>query len=152
MNIGFTGTKRGMTEAQKESVRYILDTKIKEKGEDEVIIGRHGCCVGADNDFHNILREFPNVKIEGHPGTTGEYRAWCECDVLHEVKPFLERNHTIVDQSNLMIATPGEMNEVLRSGTWATIRYSRKMNKELFQVFPDGTFHRFTYHQLDMGF
>ena len=30
-------------------------------------------------------------------------------------------------------------NEILRSGTWATIRYARKKSKKVMLIFPDGT-------------
>jgi hypothetical protein len=38
-----------------------------------------------------------------------------------------------------MVATPRGFKEELRSGTWATIRYTIKMKKLLTIIWPDGT-------------
>jgi hypothetical protein len=50
----------------------------------------------------------------------------------------LERNTEIVKACDVLIATPKEQDEVLRSGTWATIRRARKYDKKLAVIFPDG--------------
>jgi len=48
------------------------------------------------------------------------------------------RNHKMVDSAGVLLATPKEDHEVLRSGTWATIRYAYKKNKQVVLVWPDG--------------
>jgi hypothetical protein len=53
-------------------------------------------------------------------------------------KPYLVRNHDMVDQSEFLIGTPGEEQEVLRSGTWATIRYARKLKRPILIILPKG--------------
>ena len=53
-------------------------------------------------------------------------------------KDYLDRNHDIVDQTDLLIATPKENTEVLRSGTWATIRYAKKINKPTWIIETNG--------------
>jgi hypothetical protein len=57
-------------------------------------------------------------------------------------KPYLVRNHEIVDDSQVLIAAPKEFTEQLRSGTWATIRYARKIGRTVRIVFPDGSIGR----------
>jgi hypothetical protein len=50
-----------------------------------------------------------------------------DVDFLAEAKPPLERNEDIVDFGrDLLIAAPLQMVEVVRSGTWHTVRYARK--------------------------
>ena len=44
-----------------------------------------------------------------------------------------------MDAADLVIAAPREYEEVLRSGTWATVRYTRHSFKRLIIVRPDGT-------------
>ena len=56
---------------------------------------------------------------------------------LEELKPqdYLVRNMNIVNQSDVLIAAPKEEVEVLRSGTWSTIRKAR--NKGLQVIILD---------------
>jgi len=131
MIVGFTGTRAGMTEAQKKVVARLLE----EHKPSEV---HHGDCIGADAQFHQIAG---NIPIVGHPASeVGEQRAFClNFSRIHESKPPLERNRDIVTASDIMIATPKESREVLRSGTWATIRYAFKANKQIYIILPDGT-------------
>jgi hypothetical protein len=133
MHVGFTGTQQGMTAEQMQKVIELLiihkPTHI-----------HHGDCVGSDKQFHNICTrlDMGMMKI-GHPPDNSWKRAFCDFDELWESKPYLVRNHDIVNESNIMYATPGEFEEVLRSGTWATIRYARSVERILFVVYPDGT-------------
>ena len=50
--------------------------------------------------------------------------------------PYLERNRSIVDACNVMIATPKEMEHTLRSGTWATVRYAWQKKKNIIIIPP----------------
>jgi hypothetical protein len=61
-----------------------------------------------------------------HPPTDDRKRAFCTGNGADwEPKPYLERNHDIVDETTILIACPnGE--ERMRSGTWATVRYARQ--------------------------
>jgi hypothetical protein len=130
MKIGFTGTQKGMTEYQKGFVRETL----RKKKPSEI---HHGDCIGADTDFHNICREVnPDIRIVIHPPEIDSKRSFCKGDEILPVKGYLQRNHDIVDSVDYMISTPGEMEEVLRSGTWATIRYGMKKDKDGIIVTP----------------
>ena len=84
----------------------------------------HGDCIGADWEANHIARCL-NYGVEIHPPIDPRYRAWCSSMCVHICKPYLERNHDIVDVSHLLIACPAGP-ETLRSGTWATVRYARK--------------------------
>lgn len=123
MKIGFTGTQIGMSQHQKE--QFVL--KLMELGVTEF---HHGDCIGADAEAHDIVREFfPSVWIEVHPPDITTKRAYKKGDVIHTPKPYLVRNKDIVDASEFLIGSPKENYNVLRSGTWSTIRYAKKMQK-----------------------
>lgn len=131
ITIGFTGTQKGMTSAQRTSVSKILSTfqRISEAS--------HGDCIGADEEFHQLC--LGKIPLVIHPPLNEWKRAFCKGGKKRKKsKPYLERNHNIVDASTVLIATPKEIKEQLRSGTWATIRYARKRGKQIFIVFPNG--------------
>jgi len=45
--------------------------------------------------------------------------------------PYLSRNRAIVDETEMLIATPAEFTEQQRSGTWSTVRYARACGKKV---------------------
>ena len=99
----------------------------------------HGDCVGADEEFHTLVRLFfPTVPVLIHPPTVDTHRAFCEGGSILPAAPYLKRNRNIVDLSTWMIAVPGERTEQLRSGTWSTIRYARKEGKPMLIIYPNG--------------
>jgi len=109
------------------------------KGLPEVSEAHHGDCIGADGEFHVMCQDL-GIPIHIHPPDNPYARAFCEDAIkVHEKKPYLERNKDIVNNSDVMFATPKESEEQLRSGTWATVRYSRKTGKKLTIIFPEGT-------------
>lgn len=52
----------------------------------------------------------------------------------------LQRNRQMVDIADIVVAAPGTMKEILRSGTWATVRYADKWDIDIHLVFPDGNY------------
>jgi len=137
MKIGFTGTRSGMTEEQIKVLIKVLLYAV------EITEVHHGDCVGADAQFHDLIRKIDPgrlIKIVGHPASNFRHyqRANKECDELREAKPSLIRNHDIVDECDDLIAAPKGTTEILRSGTWSTIRYAGKQKKEIFIVEPSG--------------
>ena len=124
MIVGFTGSSRhSLTDTQIMEVRSIIES-------DEVTEVHHGDCVGADASFHNIAKE-SRKRIVIHPPENDKHRAYKHGDRMYPLKPYLQRNHDIVESSDMMIACPDSSKEKLRSGTWATIRYARKIGKEV---------------------
>lgn len=132
--LGFTGTRFGMKPPQLDAVR----TLIASLGE---VTGHHGDCVGADAEFHAVLRALGH-RVVGHPPVDDEHRARCEFDELVEPLTHMKRNRAIVTIADLMIAAPFEMIEQERGGTWKTIQMARKARKPLVIAFPDGTLAR----------
>lgn len=145
MIVSFTGTRDGMTPAQKITV---LQRLIKHAPQ----VVSHGDCTGADEEFHGLalragVRQF--IIRPGH-GRNGETptRAHCatrqqvqgvQCHVA-EPKPYLVRDAEIAVEGNLLMATPKQVKEQWRgSGTWATIRMAYKRDSPTEIVFPDGS-------------
>lgn len=128
--LGFTGTQRGMTRHQARSFRVFIQTIMPDEF-------HHGDCIGADKDAHEIVKLVaPDCVMVGHPPSDPTRRAFCKFDKVMSEKPYLTRNRAIVKASNVMCATPGEDKEVLRSGTWSTIRNARAAKKRLTIIFP----------------
>ncbi len=120
MHVGFTGTQKGLTHRQSQELALRLQ---------ELPLGstfHHGDCVGADAEAHDIARRLSYNKVVIHPPINFHKRAWCSGTVVRPPKPYLERNHDIVDASDILIVCPAQQQEVQRSGTWATIRYAKK--------------------------
>ena len=135
MKIGFTGTQQGMTEEQR--VHLANNMLIEIVTADENIEFHHGDCIGADAEAHELVRVlFPYATIVIHPPSNPSKRAYCRGDLVLPTKTYLDRNHDIVNSVDYMFATPKEPEEVLRSGTWATIRYARKKNVPIEVITP----------------
>lgn len=128
MKVGFTGTQIGMTSKQARVVARMLHGFKPEEF-------HHGDCVGADADAHSIASQI-GLKIVIHPPEYESKRAFCDGDEVRKKKPYLERNHDIVDETDILIATPKSTKEELRSGTWATVRHARKCGKKVIIVGP----------------
>jgi hypothetical protein len=57
---------------------------------------------------------------------------------VHEPKPYRVRNRDIVRDTETLIATPSEPVELLRSGTWSTVRFARKLGRAVWVILPNG--------------
>lgn len=142
IRIGFTGTQKGMTKPQLEFIDGMLHS-IKTMGKYGIIL-HHGDCIGADKQIHNIVIRKKYGTVEIHPPVNASKRAFCQNYVkMHPEKGYLKRNKDIVNCSELMLATPCSFKEEIRSGTWSTIRYAKKIMKSLRVIWPDGTFDDF---------
>lgn|SRR5678816_4348596 len=99
----------------------------------------HGDCVGADEQFHNLVREIFGGFIVGHIPDDPTNRAFCVVDAEMPPLPYMQRNRAIVDAAHIMLAAPYEMKQQPYGGTWRTIALARKASKPLTIVWPDGT-------------
>lgn len=130
MQVGFTGTSRGMNQRQINTLIVWLTGNFPE-------YAHHGDCIGADAEFHDLVRNHVSgCTIYIHPPADSKKRAWMKGDVTLSTYPYLERNHNIVDASEIMLAAPATYNEQLRSGTWATVRYARRKSKPVILFYP----------------
>lgn len=129
MIIGVTGSERGMTDKQFD---WLRDNLI-DLGATEL---HHGDCVGVDSVAHDLASEL-RLRVVVHPPTIPDKRAYCVGpNVLHlPTKPYLIRNHDIVDACGTLLALP-DGPERLRSGTWATVRYARRVGRPVLIRLP----------------
>ena len=127
MKIGFTGTRKGLTEIQKLRLKFYLF-----EHSSEIVEVHHGDCNGADAEFHKLCEEL-RLKIIIHPPTNPSNRAFCKSDHILPENEYLTRNRHIVDSCDVLLATPKGLSEELRSGTWHAIRYA--LGKKPVHVF-----------------
>lgn len=127
--VGFTGTQRGMTDRQRGALRQLLERL-------QPAQFHHGDCIGADAQAH-AMAVSANVPVYVHPPTDIRKRAFTtDATSSFPARPYLERNHNIVDSVDVLVATPAQADEVLRSGTWSTIRYARKIGIDVIVLEP----------------
>lgn len=126
LEIGFTGTRRGMSFYQEKMFRMIFAGL----SATNIVKFHHGDAMGADAKADAIAREY-GASIIIHPPKDPKYRAFCytDGDIQFPEKPYGVRDKDIIDPADLLIATPQTVDELLRSGTWMTIRYARKTDK-----------------------
>lgn len=134
--IGFTGTRNGMSQEQIDAFKEIIKSKKSKEF-------HHGMCVGSDKQAHDSVRKMydivisQDIKIVGHPPTFKKFMAECDCDIFMKPHDYLTRNKNIVDETDMMIATP-DCKEKVRSGTWSTVRYARKQHKKIYIIHKNG--------------
>jgi hypothetical protein len=143
MKLGFTGTREGLTERQKERLRELMSFCLMTE---EITEAHHGDCVGGDEQFHGLALELEIPKIVIHPPIDSKLRAWCSDDndgainvVLLPERPYLRRNRNIIRDTDRIIGCPKESiePEVERGqGTWSTIRQARNRDKLLEIIWP----------------
>lgn len=124
MRIGFTGTQAGMNQQQLDA----LWTLLQELDTTEL---HHGDCVGADYQAHTMAND-QSINVVIHPPDKSNKRAFCVgCIAIWMPKPYLERNKDIVETTEQLIAAPNSNKEQLRSGTWSTVRYAKKLGRTI---------------------
>lgn len=124
MRVSFTGTRQGMSEWQKQQLEKFFT---EHRG--EIFAFAHGACAGADVEAHAIAREVfgKELFIAIFPSTAKTRVRGLDANFEAEPEEPLKRDRKIVDAGyGVLLAAPLQMQEVLRSGTWSTIRYARK--------------------------
>lgn len=126
---GFTGTREGMTEAQQVSLRVVL----------KLLSGwwHHGDCFGGDAESHGIAKKM-GLFVTVHPPINPKFRAFCSGDETRPTYDYIERNRNIVTETQRLVAAPDTTKEEWRSGTWATVRWARKLGKPIAIIRPNG--------------
>lgn len=132
MILGFTGSRNKPNNNVYENLqKFIIENKNK------IIEAHHGDCIGSDKIFDNEIKKY-GIKTIIHPPNINNYRSFCSYDEIKSPMSFLKRNKNIVDSSNILIALPPTDHEIIRSGSWQTIRYARKKNKKIYIFYPNG--------------
>ena len=127
MKIGFTGTQKGMSDLQIEEIFNIL-TFFKD-GE-----FHHGDCIGSDIQAALIAKELGYYVVSHPPIIMSKRGYFDQNDKILKPLDYIKRNHVIVDCTDVLIAAPRTNIEEIRSGTWATIRYAEKKDKEILRL------------------
>ena len=119
MKLGITGTRKGISQPQTlYFIRFMSENNISEL--------HHGGCRGVDLQLEDTANKlFQNVYIVTH------------LPKKKDSEQYIKRNHEIVDICDYLLAFP-YASEVLRSGTWATIRYAKKVGKEGKIIYANG--------------
>ena len=147
-HVGFTGTRKGMTDVQMSRFReYLVEYRRKMNPEVEVVL-HHGDCKGADYQAHMLAYE-TDWAVEIHPGLDkndeSPHRAHCydeRPDNVREVydpAPYGSRNMDIIMSSAMLLATPKTKEQTPRSGTWGTINAALRMGRPVIYFYPDGS-------------
>jgi len=134
MKVGFTGTRFGMNSIQKRAFEIlILQIQPYEF--------HHGDCKGADFEAQLIVKHIRQHRLMGikiiiHPPENDRLREFCEGDEIRPPLPYHMRNTNIATETDRLIAAPRESKEQKRGGTWFTVRYSRKLEREVIILWP----------------
>lgn len=133
MTLGFTGTRQ-IDLVSKERLSYLEDLLLaKDVDYDFRATAVHGCAEGADSVFHQMCLNL-NIPVYGRP-CTGNRSKLGQFRFVYMPEAPLARNRKIVEDCDVLIALPIDKDvEELRSGTWATIRYARKLNKQVIII------------------
>jgi len=137
MIISFTGTQVGMTDKQKGELR----NRLKEL---RPLLFVHGGCVGADDEADAIAASegIDRLIIVGPYGPKRVLDLkWQNRGSNFIIKDFkvaspLKRNPIIVRAGVRLIACPQQMKEIIRSGTWTTVRIARRLGKDVEVIEP----------------
>lgn len=136
MIVGITGTRNGMTDAQRKEVRQVLHDLAYHASEDGIVPHfHHGDCVGVDVEAAAIAEEFGYVVI-GHPPAKNDLRGFYKSHIIKPSKGYFERNRDIVDSVDVMLVVPKETSPQSRGGTWYTHDYAVKQNKPISIFYP----------------
>lgn len=130
--IGFTGTRYGCKSDQYAALQnYLADQPIDSEA-------HHGDCVGADANFHEICTRLA-FRIAVHPPLDATHRAHKQGDETREPKSHFARNRDIVNECDVLIGCPFQMQHQPHGGTWYTIDYAIKQKKPVVIIYPDGS-------------
>ncbi len=136
MKVGFTGTRSDCTDEQRRALYGWFKTHLIRMKE-----FHHGCCLGADQTASEWFDSAKGMKVVAHPSNL---RRWTSslglmfADQTMPKLPPLDRNRNIVNVTDLLLACPKGPEQFKGSGTWATIRYARKVGKKVIIFHPDG--------------
>ncbi len=137
MTVGFTGTAEGLTPGQDHRLFLVLIYYYQIRSHK---VFRHGDCIGSDDQAATWASHI-GYKVWGHPPINEKKRAFNKATKLWEpAQDYLTRDRTIVDKSEVLVATPSGFEELRRSGTWYTVRYARQVELPLrIIIWPDGS-------------
>ena len=140
MNVGFTGTRKGMTFVQKRELAQVLDNYIRTSSNPKFL---HGKCIGADEQAATIAKNKQFITVAYPSDRTEQTSVFVSTIEMPLLKHPLERNKDIVRDCDILIACPNQSEEPTArraGGTWWTIRWARAHYKDKLRIilWPDG--------------
>jgi len=133
VRIGFTGTHLGMSVRQKA----LVEMHLLEQFKPEMNWLMHGDCIGADAEAASIARRV-GYGIWVFPPINEYRRAFTIADRREDPADYIDRDRNIVDNCEILLVTPHTNYEMIRSGTWATYRYAKSLDRKIVLVYPFG--------------
>lgn len=141
--IGATGTRHGVTDAQRAWVYTVFEEGIR----DGTVTGvHHGACVGADEFIHEVALE-SGVRIDVWPPVHTKYLAG-QCIMAHPLvtvhppMPYLNRDREVVRGGVAgLIALPRQdfqPSRELWGGTWYTVDFAERIGHNIVICYPNG--------------
>ena len=134
MRVGFTGTRFGMTEKQRNNFLQLIAGW-------EPTEFHMGCCKGADKEAAAIYWALCDAPyIVGHPGPLHD--PWQDPEVFSlcsEIRPrtnHFARNRNIVHVCDVLLAAPKEPFRQPRGGTWYTYDQAQKIARQTIVLMP----------------
>ena len=146
MNVGFTGTRKGMTYEQKRSLAVLLDRYGAQHyyPNPNNLKFLHGKCLGADEEAARIAANKGYITV-AYPSDRADWTSSYKSDIEMPIRKHpIERNKDIVKDCDLMIACPSQKEEprsMRAGGTWFTVRFARnkaKVSKRVIIIWPNG--------------
>lgn len=130
LKLGFTGSRKGLSSTQADAIERLLTAM----SIDEV---HHGDSVGADAEFHELASQLL-LDVVVHPPVDARQQAYVK-GAARTYPPLdhLDRNKNMVLSTDMLIAAV-QGQERQRSGTWATVRYARKLKRPIAIVDANG--------------
>lgn len=136
MILATTGTRLGPRIDQSNAFRRFVH---RFKPDGFVHGGGRGWDVIAHMEVYTAHPDMPfTVFPATEGGSTWNGIGWPGDTYKHEPLPALERDGLIVEAAHWLIAVPAQDTEELRSGTWATVRYARKLDFPVYIIRADG--------------
>jgi len=130
MVVGFTGTHKGMSFAQRDVLVDLLR-------QHQPVAFHHGDCVGADEQAAYLAYTL-GIPVVAHPPADPKQRANTSWGTVLPPASYGDRNQAIVDACDLLIAAPAGPERLRGSGTWWTVRMARRAEKSIQVVWIDG--------------
>lgn len=141
LSYAMTGTQEGATNAQMLTLAELM------MGEGlstvDMFYWHFGDCIGADQQAFDMVSDvFMFIAYTvAHPTNVEGKRAFCQATEIREPMESLGRNARMAYLGhNGLFALPRTHYEILKSGTWATVRTAAKLKRPIWIIYPDGSF------------
>lgn len=131
--VGFTGTREGMTPPQRLTLDLLMSAVRA------AVELHHGDCVGSDEQAQLMATNYGWRTVARPAVVPLDLCAFTRSTRRLPPRPPLERNVDIVEETAWLIAAPNTPQEIVRSGTWQTIRAARARHRPVTIIWPDGS-------------